>query len=184
MSVLTQTDLQTYTIDATHSRVGFTVRHLGFSKVRGAFEQVEGIVRFDGSDLSTLEAEATIQAESITTNEPKRDAHLRSADFFEVETYPTLTFKSTEVKNVSDDAFTLVGTFTMHGVTKTVELQGEFLGTTQDPWGGTRVGFEAKTKVNRKDYGLNWNVALEAGGFLVSEDVEITLEIQAVLQQG
>lgn len=183
MSALTQTGLQTYAIDATHSRVGFIVRHLGFSKVRGSFEQVEGIVRFDGSDLLTLQTEATIQAASITTNEPKRDAHLRSADFFETDTFPTLTFRSLAVQEVDGKGFTLTGELTMHGVTKTVELEGEYLGQARDPWGGTRVSFEARTKVNRKDYGLNWNVALEAGGLLVSESVEIILEIQAVLQQ-
>jgi polyisoprenoid-binding protein YceI len=183
MSTLTQTDVTTYAIDPTHSRMGFVVRHLGFSKVRGSFEQFEGSLQMEGGDLSTLRAEAAIQAASVNTNEPKRDAHLRSADFFETDTYPTLTFQSTEVQNVDGDTFTLVGGLTMHGVTKTVEFKAEYLGTSADPWGGTRVGFEATTKVNRKDYGLNWNVALEAGGWLVSEDVEIVLEVQAVQQQ-
>jgi polyisoprenoid-binding protein YceI len=185
MSTTTQdVAVQTYAIDPTHSRLGFVVRHLGFSKVRGSFEQFEGVVRLAPGDLSTLEAEATVQATSITTNEPKRDAHLRSADFFEVETFPTITFTSTEVRDVSGTEFTLVGEFSMHGVTKTIELAGEYLGEGGDPWGGTRVAFEARTKVNRKEYGLNWNVALEAGGFLVSEDVELVLEVQAVLQQA
>ena len=182
MTTLTQTDVQTYTIDPSHSRLGFVVRHLGFSKVRGAFEQFEGTVRLNPGDLSTLDAEATVQAETISTNEAKRDAHLRSADFFEVEKYPTITFKSTGVRNVSGDQFTLVGDLTMHGVTKSVALSAEFLGAGKDPWGGTRVAFEAQTKVNRKDFGLNWNVALEAGGWLVSEDVQIVLEIQATQQ--
>ena len=184
MSTITQTDLQTFTIDASHSRLAFVVRHLGFSKVRGSFEQFEGQVRMQAGDLSTLEAEATAQASTITTNEEKRDAHLRSGDFFDVETYPTITFKSTDVRNVSGNSFTLVGDLTMRGVTKRVELDAEFLGEGQDPWGGTRVGFEARTEINRKEFGLNWNAALEAGGFLVSDDVKIVLEIQAVQQEG
>ena len=175
------TTLQTYHIDPSHSRLGFTVRHLGFSKVRGSFEQFEGVVRMQPGDLSTLEAEGTVQTQSVTTSDAKRDAHLRSADFFEVETYPTITFKSTDVRDVSSDSFTLVGEFTMHGVTKTIELDGEFLGEGADPWGGTRVAFEARTKLNRKEYGLNWNAVLESGDVLVSDSVEITLEVQAVL---
>lgn len=176
--------ITTYAIDASHSRMGFAVRHMGFSKVRGSFEQFEGTIRMAPGDLTTLEAEATAQTQSITTNEAKRDAHLRSADFFEVETYPTLTFTSTEVTDVSGSTFTLVGELTMHGVTKTVELDAEYLGEGQDPWGGTRVAFEAKTTINRKDFGLNWNAVLEAGGVLVSEDVQIVLELQAVEQQA
>ena len=185
MSTQTFTDsaVSAYAIDASHSRMGFVVRHMGFSKVRGSFEQFEGTVRMEPGDLSTLEAEATAQTASITTNEAKRDDHLRSADFFEVETYPTLTFASTGVKNITDDSFTLVGDLTMHGVTRSVELDARFLGEGQDPWGGTRVGFEAETTINRKDFGLNWNSVLEAGGVLVSEDVKIVLEIQAVEQQ-
>lgn len=174
------TALKTYTVDPSHSRLGFTVRHLGFSKVRGAFEQFEGTVHMQPGDLSTLEASAAVQTQSITTNDAKRDEHLRSEDFFEVETYPTITFESTDVRDVSGDTFTLVGEFTMHGVTKTIELDGELLGEGTDPWGGTRVAFEASTKLNRKEYGLNWNAVLESGGVLVSDSVEITLEIQAV----
>lgn len=182
MTTLTKTDLQTFVIDPSHSRVGFTVRHMGFSKVRGSFEAFEGTVHLAEGDISSLKASASIQAASITTNEPKRDAHLRSGDFFEVETHPTLAFRSTGVTNVSGSAFTLAGELTMRGVTRSVELQGEFLGEGLDPWGGTRVAFEARTEVNRKQFGLNWNTVLETGGVLVSETVEITLEIQAVLQ--
>ena len=183
MSTATEGAVKIYAVDPSHSRLGFTVRHMGFSKVRGSFEQFEGVVRMAPGDLATLKTEATIQAPSITTTEAQRDAHLRSADFFDVETYPTITFKSTGVQGVSGDAFTLVGTFTMHGVTKTVELAGRYLGEGRDPWGGTRVAFEAEMRLNRKEYGLNWNALLEAGGVLVSEEVEITLEIQAVEQQ-
>ncbi len=182
MTTQTETTVQTYTIDPSHSRLGFVVRHLGFSKVRGSFSHFEGTVRADPTDLSTLSATATIQASTISTNDAKRDEHLRSGDFFEVEKFPTLTFESTGVQGVSGSRFTLVGSLTMHGVTREVEMEAEFLGEGQDPWGGTRVAFEAQTTVNRKDFGLNWNVALEAGGFLVSEDVQIVLEIQATQQ--
>ena len=182
MTTITQNDLLTYTIDPAHSRLGFVVRHMGFSKVRGSFKEFEGTVHMVPDDLSTLEAEVTVQAASISTNDANRDKHLRSEDFFEVETYPTLTFESTGVRDLDGETFTLVGTLTMHGVSKPVALQAEYLGTGQDPWGGTRTAFEARTKINRKDFGLNWNTLLETGGFLVSEEVEIVLEIQAVAQ--
>ena len=183
MPTNTQNAVQTYNIDPSHSRLGFTVRHMGFSKVRGSFEQFEGTLHMDPDDLSTFEAEATVQTQSITTNEEERDEHLRSADFFEIENYPTITFKSTEVRDVSGDSFTLAGELTIHGKTESVELEGEYLGEGTDPWGGTRAAFEARTEINRKDYGLNWNQILEAGGVLVSEKVEITLEVQAVQEQ-
>jgi len=175
--------LQTYTVDPSHSRVGFTVRHMGFSKVRGHFEHFEGVVQLDPADLTSLSVEATVQAASITTADPKRDEHLRSADFFEVQAYPTLNFRSTSVDRVSGQRFALLGELTIHGVTKAVELDAEYLGEGQDPWGGTRLAFEARTTINRKDFGLTWNAVLEAGGLLVSEEVEIALEIQAVQQQ-
>lgn len=175
--------LQTYAIDPTHSRLGFTVRHLGFSKVRGAFEQFEGTIRMQPDDLSTIEADAVVQADSITTHNADRDAHLRSADFFEVETHPTITFRSREVRDVSGNQFKIIGDFTMHGVTKTLELDGEFLGAGRDPFGNDKVALEARTTINRKEFGLNWNAALETGGMLVSEKVDIELEIQAALQQ-
>ena len=183
MSTIIENAVQTYTIDSTHSRLGFSVRHLGFSKVRGSFEQFEGEVRMEAGDLTTLEAEALVNTESVTTNETTRDNHLRTADFFLVEEYPTITFKSTAVKNVRGNSFTLVGEFTLRGVTKTIELEAEYLGTGTDPWGNEKVAFEAHTKINRKEYGLNWNAVLETGGFLVSDDVEITIELQAALNQ-
>ena len=179
----TQTDLQTYAIDASHSRLGFAVRHLGFSKVRGSFEQFEGTLRMAPGDLASLQAEATVQTATVTTNNGPRDEHLRGSDFFLVEEHPTITFVSTGVRDVDGDAFTLAGDFTMRGVTKPIELKAEFLGSGKDPWGNEKAAFEARTTINRKDYGLNWNAALEAGGFLVSDEVEIVLEIQAALQQ-
>jgi polyisoprenoid-binding protein YceI len=181
MTTQAQTDLATYAIDASHSRVGFAVRHLGFSKVRGSFEKFDGTIQLDPEDLSTFRADATIDASTINTGDAKRDEHLRSGDFFEVETYPELTFKATNVKDVSGSSFTILGDLTMHGVTKTVELKGEFLGSGVDPWGNQKIAVEAKTTINRKDFGLNWNAALETGGVLVSEKVELQLDIQAAL---
>ena len=184
MSTLTESAVTTYTIDPAHSRLGFAVRHMGFSKVRGSFEQFEGVVRMQPNALETLEAEGVVQANSITTSDAKRDEHLRSPDFFEVDNHPTISFRSTEVRDVKGESFTLVGELTMRGVTRTVELSATYLGEGKDPWGGTRVAFEASTTVNRKDFGLNWNAVLETGGFLVSDEVQITLEIQAVQSQG
>lgn len=182
MTTSTQAALQTFAIDPQHSRLGFTARHMGFSKVRGNFEEFEGAVRMAPDQLDTLEAEATIQAASITTGTEDRDEHLRSEDFFAVDSYPTITFESTEVRQVSEDSFTLVGDLTIRDVTKRVELDGEYLGQGTDPWGGTRLAFEAETTINRKDWGLNWNQVLEAGGVLVSEKISISLEVQAVLE--
>lgn len=180
----TATDVTTFTIDPAHSRFGFVVRHLGFSKVRGSFEEFEGSVRMEDGDLSTLETTATARADSVTTQDEKRDGHLRSEDFFHVEKYPELKFESTEVRDVDGDGFAIVGDLTIHGVTKSVEFQAVHLGTGPDPWGGTRVAFEAETTINRKEFGLNWNTVLETGGVLVSEDVRIVLEIQAVEESG
>jgi len=181
-SPTTATDLKTYSVDPAHSRFGFVVRHLGFSKVRGSFEDFEATIRMADGDPSTIEATATAKAESVTTNDEKRDGHLRSGDFLDVEKYPELTFESTGVKNVGGDSFTLEGDLTIHGVTKSIEFQAVLLGTGPDPWGGTRAAFEAETTINRKEFGLNWNAVLETGGVLVSEDVRIVLEVQAVEQ--
>jgi polyisoprenoid-binding protein YceI len=177
---LEQTDVRIFDADPAHSRLGFVVRHMGFSKVRGSFEEFEASIRMNDDDLSTLSATAEAKAASVDTNEEKRDNHLRSEDFFDVENYPTLSFESTSVKDISGDSFTLVGDLTIHGVTKQIEFAAVHLGTGPDPWGGTRIAFEAETTINRKDFGLNWNAALETGGVLVSENVRIVLEIQAV----
>ncbi len=180
--MITQTALQTYAIDASHSRLGFSVRHLGFSKVRGSFEQFEGTLRMAPGDLASLEAEAVVHTATVTTHNAGRDEHLRSGDFFLADEHPTITFTSTGVRDVSGDSFTLVGDFTVRGVTQPIELKAEFLGAGKDPWGNEKVAFEGRTTINRKDYGLNWNAALETGGFLVSDEVEITIEVQAALQ--
>lgn len=177
-----ETAVQTYTVDPNHSRVSFVARHLGFSKVRGSFKSFEGTLEMEPGNLETLTASSTIQAASITTNEARRDEHLRSKDFFDVENHPEISFRSKEVKHASGDSAVLVGDLTIRGITKPVDLVVEYLGESADPWGGTRIGLEAEATINRKDFGLEWNVALEAGGFLVSDEIRIVLEIQAIEQ--
>ena len=169
----------TYAIDKSHSEVSFRVRHL-ISKVRGRFSDFEGTIKFDEEHLDHSSAGFTVQAASIDTNEKDRDAHLRSADFFDVGTFPTLTFRSTEIKTDGGDAFDLVGELTLHGVTRRVVFDTTFLGKAKDPWGNDRIAFEAEATIKRKDYGLLWNAALETGGFLVGDEVKISLSLQAV----
>lgn len=166
--------------DLSHSSINFHVRHLMVSKVHGRFEKWSGTLQLDEQDLTNSKLEVTIDATSIETKEPKRDEHLRSADFLEVDKYPTITFKSTQVARDSDDRYTLLGDLTIHGVTRQVKLEVEGGDRVADPWGGTRTGFSARTTISRKDYGLTWNLALEAGGFVVGDKIEITLEIEAV----
>lgn len=180
---LTAQEVVTYTADPAHSRVAFTVRHMGFSKVRGTFGDFEASVRMEPGDLETLEAEAIVRTRSVDTRAPDRDAHLRSADFFKVEEHPEMTFRSTGMREVRGDHFKMVGELSLRGVSREVELEGTFLGEGVDPWGGRRVGFEGRTTINRKDYGLLWNQVLETGGFLVSDSVEIEIEIQATAAQ-
>ena len=172
--------ISTYRVDTAHSRIGFRVRHLGFSKVAGTFGDYDVEVRVDPEDLSTLEASMSVRTESIDTGNADRDAHLRSADFFEPEKWPEMTFESTGVKGVNGNGFVLEGNLNLHGVQKEVELKGELLGQAVDPWGNDRIAFEAETTLNRKDFGLTWNQILESGGLLVGEKVEIIVELQLV----
>jgi polyisoprenoid-binding protein YceI len=172
----------TYTIDKAHSEVTFQVRHL-LTKVRGRFSDFDGAISFDPARPEASAVQATIQAGSIDTNEPQRDAHLKSGDFFDVEKFPTLAFTSRGVTRKSDETYEVSGDLTIHGVTRPVTLAVTSLGTARDPWGVDRVAFEAETTVNRKDFGLNWNAALETGGFLVGDDVKIMLSVQAVPKQ-
>lgn len=172
--------LGTYAIDRAHSQIGFAARHMGFSKVRGRFQQIDGWIRVDPSQISTLEASIEIEASSIITHDETRDRHLRTNDFLAVEEYPQITFRSTRVMDANAQTFKLEGDLTIRGVTKRVELEAMYLGEGEDPWGGTRVGFEGRTKINRKEFGVNWNAALEAGGFLVGDEVDIVVDIQAV----
>lgn len=172
-----------WTIDPDHSEVSFKVRHMMISDVRGSFRDVQGTVVIDGNDPKSSKVDVTIAAASVDTGIQKRDDHLRSADFFDVTTYPTLTFTSKRVQKVSGDSLTLVGDLTIHGVTKEVELL--VTGPTaeaKDPWGNIRKAAKATTRINRKDFGLTYNAALETGGVLVGEEVQIELDVQFIKQ--
>jgi polyisoprenoid-binding protein YceI len=181
--VATTTDsaTRTYKIDKSHSEAVFQVRHL-VTKVRGRFDDFEGTVQIneDRPDLSSVDF--TIRATSIDTNEKDRDTHLRSADFFDVGTFPNLTFKSTRIAKKSSERYEVAGNLSIRGVTKEITLPVTHLGKAKDPWGNERVGFEAEITLNRKDYGLMWNAPLEVGGFLVGDEVRVSLSIQAVAQ--
>ncbi|TQJ49440.1 YceI family protein [Phycicoccus sp. SLBN-51] len=171
-AITTQLPTGTWTVDASHTEVGFTARHLMVTKVRGKFTDVEGTVTV-AEPFSASQVQASVKLASVDTGSADRDAHLKSADFFDVENNPEMTFVSTEV---SEDS--LKGDLTIKGVTRPVELDLEFGGVATDPWGNTKAGFEAETEINRKDWGLEWNVALEGGGVLVSEKIKIKLEVQ------
>ncbi|EKA61726.1 YceI family protein [Janibacter hoylei] len=171
----------TYTIDASHSEVGFVARHAMVTKVRGYFRELEGTITV-ADDFTASSASATMQVASVDTGSADRDGHLKSADFFDAENYPTVSFVSTGIKDVKGEEFTLVGDLTIKDVTRTVELAAEYEGTAQDPFGNVRVGFTARTDVDREDFGLTWNAALETGGVLVSKKITLTLDISAIKQ--
>jgi polyisoprenoid-binding protein YceI len=175
----TGTAARTYSIDKAHSEATFQVRHL-ITKVRGRFSDFEGTIAFDEANPERSSVAFTIQAKSIDTNEPDRDKHLRSSDFFATDEYPTLTFRSSTVTSKGGNEFTVVGDLSIRGVTKTITLPVTFLGKAKDPWGNERIAFEAEYTINRKDFGLNWNAALETGGFLVGDDVKVHLSLQAI----
>ncbi len=175
---------QTWNIDTSHSGVHFTVRHMVISKVRGSFGDWEATLAFDPQNLEASKVTARIRAASIDTREPKRDGHLRSADFFDAENHPELTFVSTKFEPAGEGQYRISGDLTIRGVTKPVTLEAEYLALGKDPWGNQRIGFAAQTSINRKDFGLSWNQALETGGVLVGEKVEISLDVQAVQQQA
>lgn len=179
-----RTGQTTWTIDPAHSSVEFSVRHLMITTVRGRFTDVKGTVTVDEADPSKSTVEVVIDPASIDTREPQRDAHLRSADFFDVETFPTLTFRSTKVDTGGGASFTLAGDLTIHGVTRPVVLDVQSEGRIKDAWGGIRSGFTATTKIKRSDFGLTWNQLLEAGGVTVSDEVKISLDVQLVSAAG
>ena len=181
MATTTDSAMRTYKIDKAHSEVIFQVRHL-VTKVRGRFDDFEGTVAINEDTPELSSVEFTIQATSISTNEPQRDTHLRSADFFEVDKYPTITFKSKTVRRKSSESFDIVGDLSIHGVTREIVLPVTHLGKAKDPWGNERAGFEAEITLNRKDFGLMWNAPLEVGGFLVGDEVKVSLSVQAVAQ--
>ena len=165
--------------DFVHSSIGFHVRHLMVSKVHGRFHAWSGKLELDDEDLTKSHLEVTIDATSVDTKDDRRDAHLRSADFLEVDKFPTLTFRSTAIERAPDGS-RMTGDLAIHGVTRSVIVEVEGGEQVKDPWGGTRTGFSGKTTISRKDFGLTWNMALEAGGFVVGDKVEISLEIEAV----
>jgi polyisoprenoid-binding protein YceI len=169
-----------WTIDAAHSDVSFTVRHLMVSKVRGQFTRFEGVIQI-AEELADSSVEATIDLSSIDTRNDDRDADLRSPDFFDVERYPTITYRSTGVRLVGD-GYAVSGELSLHGVTRPVELAVEFNGVSADPWGGTRAGFSATTEINRRDFGIDISLPLDGGGAVVGDKVQVFLEVEAVLR--
>jgi polyisoprenoid-binding protein YceI len=169
-----------YKIDPSHSRFGFVARHAMVTKVRGSFNEFDGSGYFDAENPSNSHFTLTIKAASIDTRNAERDAHLRSNDFFSMDEYPEITFTSTKVEQAGERTYRVTGDLTIKGVTRPITFDLEFTGDVVDPWGNTRIGFEGSTTVNRKDWGINWNVALEAGGVLVSENVTLEFEISAV----
>jgi len=177
----TSTGLRTFTIDKAHSEATFQVRHL-ITKVRGRFRDFEGNIQFDENRPEQSSVTFTIQTSSIDTSEPDRDKHLQSADFFSVAEHPTIAFTSTRVRKVSGNEFEVVGSLTIRATKKEITVPVTYLGVAKDPWGKERAGFEAELTMNRKDFGLSWNAPLEAGGFLVGDEVKINLQIQAVAQ--
>ena len=172
----------TWAIDPVHSNVEFAVRHLMITTVKGRFADVRGTVVLDDERPDASSADITIGVASIDTREAQRDAHLKSPDFFDAETYPTITFRSRTVRDYTPGGFTLVGDLTIHGTTREVALEVTAEGRSPDPWGGQRAGFTATTRIKRSEFGLTWNQLLETGGLAVSDDVRITLDVQLIAQ--
>jgi polyisoprenoid-binding protein YceI len=170
----------TYTLDPAHTRVGFMARHAMVTKVRGWFKDLEGSGYFDADDATKSNLKLTIKAESIDTGNADRDTHLRSNDFFDMENYPEIRFESTKVEKVDDEHYRVTGDLTIKDVTRPITIPFELSGPVQDPWGSQRIGLEGKVEVNRKDWGVNFNVALEAGGLLVSEKSTLEFDVAAV----
>jgi polyisoprenoid-binding protein YceI len=169
-----------YTLDPSHTRIGFVARHAMVTKVRGAFNDFEGVANIDGEDLSKSSAAVTIQAASIDTRSEQRDGHLRNNDFLDIENYPEITFATTEVRPLDDQTLQVTGDLTIKDVTKPITIDFEIQGAATDPFGNQRVGFEGSVTINRKDYGITWNAALETGGVLVSDKVTLEFEVSAI----
>jgi polyisoprenoid-binding protein YceI len=175
-------EITTLRIDPAHTHVEFAVRHLMVATVKGRFGEVEGTIAFLEADPAGSSVDVRIAAASVDTREPQRDAHLRSADFLDAENHPYLSFTSRRIEPRGNGEFTAYGDLTIRGVTREVALEGEYLGTNRSPYGFEVAGFSARTRINRKDYGLNWNAALETGGVLVGDEVRINLEVEAIRQ--
>ncbi len=174
-----RTDVSHWDIDAAHSSVHFSVRHMMVSNVRGEFTRVSGSVTIDPRDITRSSVEAVIDAASVNTRDEKRDEHLRSADFLDVANFPTIEFKSTRISRDADGGLKLAGNLTIHGVTREVVLRVEDGGSElQDPWGNTKRGASASTRLNRKDFGLQWNVSLETGGILVGDELKVEIDVE------
>ncbi|TWD73073.1 polyisoprenoid-binding protein YceI [Kribbella amoyensis] len=169
-----------YTIDTSHSRVGFVARHAMVTKVRGAFNEWEGTAHLDGDNPANSSVRVVIQAKSIDTRNGQRDEHLRSNDFLDMDNNPEITFVSTAVEPSGDETFKVSGDLSVRGVTKPVTIEFEYTGTAVDPFGNTRIGLEGSVVINRKDFGVSWNAALEGGGVLVSEKVTLEIEVSAI----
>lgn len=169
-------------VDPVHSEVGFSVRHLMVANVRGRFHNVSADLRLEESDLTKSSIEVEIDTNSIDTRAEQRDQHLRSADFFDVENHPNILFTSESIERVSDDRYRVTGDLTIRGTTRRVVLDAEVRGPKQDPWGGERLGVTASTKIDRRDFGLTWNQALETGGLTVGHDVKINIELELIRQ--
>lgn len=181
MTAVTETQT-TWQIDPAHSSVEFAVKHMMFSTVKGRFSGVSGTIVFDQNNLAKSSVSAVIDVTTIDTHDEKRDNHLRSADFFDVEQFPQITFESTRIELVGANEAQIQGKLTMHGVTRDVTFPATFHGSAKSPFGTTVSGFSGELTISRKDYGLVWNVALETGGVMVSDNVKIALDIQAVQQ--
>ncbi|HEY0261862.1 MAG TPA: YceI family protein [Chitinophagales bacterium] len=171
-----------WAIDPTHSEIGFKVKHMMFTNVSGKFEKFEATVEAEDDNFENAKIEFSAEAASVSTGNADRDNHLKSGDFFDATQFPTLSFKATSFKKINSEDFELTGDFTLHGVTKTITLPVEFGGLAKDPWGNTKAGFAISGKLNRKDFGLNWNATLEAGGVLVGEEVKLAIELQLLKQ--
>jgi len=175
--------MSTYQIDPAHTSAQFKVRHMMIANVKGEFDKVSGTVNYDPANPGASSVEASIDVASVSTRDEQRDAHLKSADFFDVEKFPAITFKSKKVAVTGNDSFTVVGDLTIHGVTKEVDLKVEELTEeTKDPWGNLRRGASAQTRINRKDFGMTFNMALDTGGFMVGDVVDLTIDVELVRQ--
>lgn len=170
--------MTTWTVDASHTNVSFSVKHMMVSKVRGRFEGFEGTIEGNPEDLTGAKIDFKIDTTTIQTNNTDRDNHLRSADFFDTETFPTITFTTTDIVKKGGSKYDLIGDITIKDVTKKITFAAEFEGIGKNPWGVEVAAFEAESKISRKEFGLTWNQALEAGGVLVGDDIKITLELQ------
>ena len=171
-----------WVIDPTHSEIGFKIKHLMITNVSGKFETFEAEVQTEGDDFTTAQIEAKISTASINTNNLQRDEHLRNSDFFEVDQHPEILFSSTKVEKVDEENFVVYGNLSLKGTVKPVKLNVEYSGATKDPWGNQKAGFVISGKINRSDFGLNFNAALETGGLVLGEEVKINSEVQLVKQ--